>query len=898
MNARAVGRFVFAGVFLACLFGWGTVSSSVGAEALFSGPSSMAGGASEEIPVIIFLKDVEDLSSLPSLSHYDAISLLMENAERSRRSFIERFVSRVGRAPRVERTLWLVNAVCLRLSREQAAAVSSFDGVESVVPDRRIRLPRRELEVEGREPLTRGEWTYGLKILGVDRLRSEFGLTGAGVVVGHIDTGCDASHPDLAGKIAAFKDFVKGKEQPYDDQGHGTHTAGTIAGGNASGRYIGVAPDVKLVVAKVFDGAGSSQTSWLLDAMQWIVDPDGDPQTNDAPRVVNNSWGGAGSDTSFKKAVKRWIELGIFPCFAAGNSGPSARTIGSPASYVESFAVGATTSNDKIAYFSSRGPVEWDGKLYVKPDVSAPGYGVYSALPGGGYGNKSGTSMACPHACGVIALLYQARPDLTIDGVWDLMKRHVKDLGDSGKDNTFGWGRIEARDMVAEIFRSGVVKGFVSAADGGALPARIVFERKKDGNKLETIADESGKFEVRLAEGKYAVHASCFGYEMSKPLEVEVREDSVSSVAIEMRRLPGGIVSLSIVDAADGAPVERGTVVVRGAAQEGGTVEFSGGSCSFFLPRGRHVMDVHGFGYKAGVVEVEMGDSDLSAECRLDHLPPFLLVDQDARHVAAPYFEKAMEDAGYAYDLVEHAPGSGPLPADLLLQYQWVVWFSGGSYSGVMDETDMKRLEEYLSSGGRLLVSGQDIAYSHSKDSRFESLFGVEYVKDRASSRKVEGASLSFSIAGGDGADNQKYPDVISPAAGSEKFLRYVSEAMPGGEETAGVWRTTSSGGAVVFLGFGIEGVSSASARRELLKFCVQLGGGLSLRDLAARHAWMPPRVADEWLRVVERELQRADLETLEKLGSGGAGMPPLDSSVMRLLKGLLLERREDGELH
>jgi subtilisin family serine protease len=182
--------------------------------------------------------------------------------------------------------------------------------------------------------------------------------------------------------------------------------------------------------------------------MQWIADPDGKPETNDFPQLVSNSWGDdAAFDTKdpqeepFCKVVNAWVKLGMIPVFAAGNAGPEGGSVGLPAGCPQAVAVGATDSSDRIASFSSRGPAKWKTGELVKPEVSAPGVGVKSARPGGGYQSMSGTSMSTPHISGVLALILQANPALTVDGAVKSMLAGVTDLGPAGKDNSYGWGR-------------------------------------------------------------------------------------------------------------------------------------------------------------------------------------------------------------------------------------------------------------------------------------------------------------------------------------------------------------------------------------------------------------------------------------------------------------------------
>jgi subtilisin family serine protease len=168
----------------------------------------------------------------------------------------------------------------------------------------------------------------------------------------------------LRGKLRpvnGWADFLEGSPTPIDPDGHGTHVSGTIAGGNASGVHIGVAPKVTLIVARAIPGFDPQ----VLEAMQWVMDPDGDPNTDDGADVVNNSWGGASDSPTmipeYRDIINAWIAARIFPAFAIGNEGPDPRTTGSPGDYPMAFGVGATDINDQIADFSSRGPVFWEG---------------------------------------------------------------------------------------------------------------------------------------------------------------------------------------------------------------------------------------------------------------------------------------------------------------------------------------------------------------------------------------------------------------------------------------------------------------------------------------------------------------------------------------------------------
>ncbi|SFF47191.1 Serine protease, subtilisin family [Actinacidiphila alni] len=238
------------------------------------------------------------------------------------------------------------------------------------------------------------------------------GYDGTGVKVAVLDTGIDATHPDLKGKVVAEHNFTPAPSAD-DFVGHGTHVASTIAGsGTASaGRHEGVAPGARLLNGKVLDDDGYGDDAGIIAGMQWAVDQGAD--------VVNMSLGQ--DDTPGADPVEDALntlseQSGTLFVVAAGNTGPAAGTVSSPAAAAEALTVGAVDHDDVPAAFSSRGPTA-DGDL--KPDLTAPGvdiiaakaaHGVIGDPAGDGYVSLSGTSMATPHAAGAAALLAQQHP--------------------------------------------------------------------------------------------------------------------------------------------------------------------------------------------------------------------------------------------------------------------------------------------------------------------------------------------------------------------------------------------------------------------------------------------------------------------------------------------------------
>lgn len=373
-----------------------------------------------------------------------------------------RVLARLGfSANRPRKTLWIAQATALRVSVEEFSELERAPEVARVVIDRervRVRAEQSPLFIDDSETLRPPlRFTYGLEKLRIPNLRFTYaGVDGRGVRVGILDTGIDASHPDLLNRVVAFRDFTPNpKPEPYDDHSHGTHVAGTIAGGSTSGLAIGVAPQASLLVGKVFDRRGSADDANILVAMQWLTDPDGNPETDDAPELVSNSWanedeyaGTSAADHPFCRAVEAWMALGIVPVFASGNEGPDANTVTTPGACPRVIAVGATNDLDRNWSSSSRGNARWREGVVQKPEVVAPGSSVESAVPGGGYRTKSGTSMAAPHVAGLIALMLQVRPQLGLLELREGLAASALDLGVVGQDPIFGAGRVDARAAI------------------------------------------------------------------------------------------------------------------------------------------------------------------------------------------------------------------------------------------------------------------------------------------------------------------------------------------------------------------------------------------------------------------------------------------------------------------
>jgi len=342
---------------------------------------------------------------------------------------------------------WIFNGIAVTATAEAIQELASRADVAEIVPDRVFAL---SVPAPASSAAPAG---WNLDRIGVRPLWNA-GHTGQGVVVANLDTGVDINQPELASKWrgGANSWFDPNGEHatPADVNGHGTQTMGIMAAGNTVDQLFGVAPGAQWIAAKIFNDAGASSFSVTHQAFQWILDPDGDPNTNDAPDVVNCSWdlGSAGSvDQEFRPDVQTLKTAGIAVVFSAGNGDLAVNTSVSPANYPESFSVGMTNSTDAIDPRSSRGPSAFDG-VSIYPTVVAPGAGVRTTDLWFGSAALStvtvnGTSFSAPHAAGAMALLLSSNPTLTIGQMEDAIKQTAWDLGTSGPDNDYGNGFLD-----------------------------------------------------------------------------------------------------------------------------------------------------------------------------------------------------------------------------------------------------------------------------------------------------------------------------------------------------------------------------------------------------------------------------------------------------------------------
>jgi len=419
-------------------------------------------GPDEEIAVLVHLSPKPDYERIKNLKPKEYVEFLKKFSENSQRDIINYLKNNFSGKFSDLNPYWIFNGFYVKANKEVIEALSKREDVEYIIEDFIIQIdaiPGEEIEPKVIE------WN-------ILRVRADScwinGFTGEGAIIGHMDTGVDVNHPALSGKWLSpyWYDPVNGQPNPYDDHGHGTHTMGTILGGDGFGpfdRDIGVAPGAKFVTCKICNASGSCPSSAIHSGFQKIAEWKGQGVNIIA---CSNSWGSnATTSTEFWNDCMNWRNLGIIPVFANGNAGPGAGTAGTPGNFPIVIGVGATDANDNIASFSSRGPAPnqppWNNTQYwprsdwnlTKPNISAPGVGVTSSVPGGGYQSMQGTSMACPHVAGAIAILFQKNQGIDFSMVYNVLLDYARQVpqGAPYPNNNYGWGILNVYQSLLNL---------------------------------------------------------------------------------------------------------------------------------------------------------------------------------------------------------------------------------------------------------------------------------------------------------------------------------------------------------------------------------------------------------------------------------------------------------------
>jgi len=455
------------------------------------------------IPVTISLKKKlnyrylkEKFSIFPPLRRrHEVAKILKEFAQEEQKSLL-RYLKDLEIQGKVRniKTFWINNSVSCEIAPEELEKIADREDVGYIFKNKKLTLfgtkdlNSQIIEFESAEKDKAIVWN--ILAINADSVWS-LGYTGSGVLVAHLDTGVNYNHYDLQDHMwdggRAYPnhgyDFGNNDNDPMDVNGHGTHTAGTIAGDGTAGTRTGVAPDAIIMALKIFDDAGNGDNTMMGQAVQFALDHDADLLSMSAgfpnPNDYIKDWSRQTAGNLYAAGIPWIVAAGNGDLYDSEGDGDYHYTlpqdIYSPADVPPPWnprdgngnygggenaviAVGALNQDSSRASFSSYGPTEWNTTNYsdypyppglMKPDIAAPGGipGITSldySTNNGYVSGWTGTSMACPHVAGVVALMLQKNPDLPIAMIDSILETTAYDLGTSGKDNYYGSGMLDA----------------------------------------------------------------------------------------------------------------------------------------------------------------------------------------------------------------------------------------------------------------------------------------------------------------------------------------------------------------------------------------------------------------------------------------------------------------------
>lgn len=711
-------------------------------------------GTTDSLTVMVYVGGTADLRAATQLRERVARGAYVYETLRAfaadRQSDLRTTLHAAQRSNRVAsfHPFFIVNAIAVTAQPDTIWQLALRDDVEAIRRNQVYELQKEPgAEKQDLDTLAAAEWN--ITQINADDVWTQYGITGSGVLIANIDSGVAFEHPALvahyAGNLGSgeydhnftwYDATSSGVPFPYDDNSHGTHTMGTMVGGDGPGPFaddIGVAPGATWIAVKAFTGDGTGTTVDIHEAFEWVLAPcpsgvaPGDPTCDPAraPQIVNNSWGNNnGGRTEFLPDVQALRAAGIWAEFSAGNNGPGTGTIGSPASFAESFATGATDSADVIASFSSRGPSPLTDE--IKPDVVAPGVGVRSSVPGG-YNTFNGTSMAGPHSSGLAALLLSAAPDLDFDLMEEIIRSTAVDLGAPGPDMDYGYGRIDALRALQRVVDAGTLVGTVQDAVTLLPISGATIHTQGEGLDLSAVADDDGAYTMPyLLAGTYSVTIAYYGYE-TVLTTTTIFTQTTTTLTTNLVPLPHYTLSGHVHDAISTTiPITNAVVRLPETPLSPVTVDGTG-FYSLTVAAGTAVVEAAAFSYATYITVTDIV-TNTTLDFYLDPLPPILLVDDDegtlrsySPHVQTYYFS-ALDANGYNYTYWDIEELGSP-DFDTIRQYAAVVWF-GGEYGRIKDISDAAQAQaimDYLDLGGRFFYIAQEHTFYYGDDGQCDT---------------------------------------------------------------------------------------------------------------------------------------------------------------------------------
>ena len=690
----------------------------------------------------------------------------------------------------VQKIYWLNRSILISLDLNQLQQLQSRPDVNYISLNRELTLPssidqnkKSNSFIKDSEAIS-----HALKTLQISQAWNRLKLKGQNLRIGFIGRGF-SSHPDLNNKEIIYRDF---NTNDYNSTvvDNDTNFLGLMAADNLSGRPLGVAPKARFIVADIFDHQNKTKLSTILEAMQWITNPDLDPNTEDGAEIIANSWGYKQTTIGAEKplwdatvALKKMDVLSVFP---AGENGPKTDSILSPGAFPHTIAVGAINRQLVELKFSSKGPSKWENVSYDKPDFLAPGVQIESLLPGSIYGLTGGTNAAAALITASLALIRQSNSNLP----W-------KEILKISKQTSFSYN---GNAGITQVYDAAVL-----AQQGAKINVQI--DGPADGISKIFILDESKDFmtssmghtEFYLREGSYRVAFTAEGF-APQIRKIVVNPKQNLHIKIELKKSK----TLNLNMAAYDAKNRRIPAMVE--FLDGLGQKFIGVTQSMneALPEGIYPVRISSRGYKSISTSIIHVESSQNHRFKFDVMPLVAVVNQNSKQNTESQIAQTLQQIGIQYDLL-HSPQS----FDEIEAYQTLIWESGDALSQTVNQKQQLLLTKYLRQGGSVLITGQDLAYWLQGTQFLTKILGADFEQDHSSSLDLVYKKFKLQLYDKTSTENQLFVDTLKPVQNDSKcYLNYNNGLC------AGVLRYHPKGKSII-LGLNLENLPDA--QRKLL---------------------------------------------------------------------------------
>lgn len=689
------------------------------------------------------------------------------------------------------KSLWVSNSIRITCPVDFIESIYKRNDIRYIQLDSPIYLPalvsKKNLKSKEIQKISEG-----LKLLRVPKLRNSqlIDFKESHLKIGLIDTAFDKNSFNL--KQITSKDFTQNDNSQETFIDHATYSLGLLIGAKNPKAKTAIVPNAHIYHAKVFHNNNTSTISVVLFALQWLLDPDLNPNTNDFPKVISNSWASLNPDKNlmlpFWEALSTMKKLGVIPVFPAGNSGESQK-ISLSSGLPHAMSIGSISREGIPSSFSTKAQVEWEGVIYNKPELFAPGENILSIFPNQQYGEITSTTCSSNYVAAIIAIIQEANPKLPPKEIKKILLQTTQRLSDGKKSYI-----VDAYQAIDLAKNGGLVKGLIDGPEWATQilvqPGDITFNSKT-----------TGAFHFFLKEGNYQLSFTAKGFRPHKQSIIVVKQRK-QSLMIGLQESQKHQFSIKVIDTKN-IPV-NGILNIQNNKNKLYNIENGNIEMNLYEGLYKGTIEVQGLKRKSFLLNVDRLKKHF--DYQVSQAPPISIIKDSKENDKVSLLEKSLKALSLSYQVYNHT-----ISKDQLLSHDIVFWMTEAESFDTLSDKEQDLIKEYISSGGRIVFSGENFAYHLQNTSFLNNICGVKFKQDFGDSslsfkqQKIKLSSLTNNT-------EWYYPDSLSKFNDKASiFLFYQNK------EIAAIFNENEFG-ASLFFGFSLNQISQEESRTQLIK--------------------------------------------------------------------------------